>query len=53
MKKLARTMIITLTAVLILNVGAKNINVINKNNQHKYVLATEYSTSSIDPDDKK
>ncbi|WP_234117527.1 hypothetical protein [Clostridium hydrogenum] len=53
MKKSAKIIIIGLSALLVLNIGAKNISNANKNNQQKYALTNIYISDSIDPEIKK
>lgn len=52
MRKSIKMIVITLSAVLILNLGVKNINVASKNNQHKCGLTNIYMDSPINPIDK-
>lgn len=52
MKKSVKMIILTLSAVIVLNFGVKNINIASKNNQHECQLTNIYITSSIDPIDK-
>lgn len=52
MKKQVKAIMVMLSAVLVLSVGAKNINAANKDNQHKCGLTNICITEAIDPIDK-